>query len=141
MPAATALQPSLNIALAKRVDVVVPSPASWLVFSATYFNNWAPRFMYLSLKLIACATVTPSLVILGAPNDYSIITFLPLGPKVTSTASANCSHPIKIYDLASLPNLISLFEKCLLSCFKTCFCTLNIIVNFFNSGFFLNLIF
>jgi hypothetical protein len=39
------------------------------------------------------ATVTPSLVILGAPNDYSIKTFLPFGPKVTSTASAIKSHP------------------------------------------------
>lgn len=67
------------------------------------------------------ATVTPSFVILGAPNDCSITTFLPLGPRVTSTASASCSTPNKISALASLPNLISLAEKYLLSYFDTYF--------------------
>ena len=39
IPAATALQPSLNKALVKSVEVVVPSPATVLVFSATYFTS------------------------------------------------------------------------------------------------------
>jgi len=68
IPAATLLQPSLNNALAKTVDVVVPSPASSLVLLATLFTNYAPMFICLSLNSIDLATVTPSLVILGAPN-------------------------------------------------------------------------
>jgi len=68
IPAATLLHPSLNIALAKTVLVVVPSPASSLVLLATYFTNYAPIFIYLSLNSIDLATVTPSFVILGAPN-------------------------------------------------------------------------
>ena len=39
IPAATDLTPSLKIALAKTVAVVVPSPASSLVFEATDFTN------------------------------------------------------------------------------------------------------
>jgi hypothetical protein len=65
------------------VAVVVPSPASSLVLLATYFTKAAPIFSILFENSIALATVTPSLVILGAPKAYSITTFLPLGPKVT----------------------------------------------------------
>jgi hypothetical protein len=68
IPAATDLHPSLKIALAKTVAVVVPSPATSFVLFATYFINDAPMFSNLSLNSIALATVTPSLVILGAPN-------------------------------------------------------------------------
>lgn len=39
IPAATDLTPSLKIALAKTVAVVVPSPASSLVFEATDLTN------------------------------------------------------------------------------------------------------
>jgi hypothetical protein len=78
-----------------------------LVFSATCFISCAPRFSNLSLKEIAYATVTPSFVIFGAPKDYSMTTFLPFGPRVTSTASANFSQPFKISAQASLPNFNS----------------------------------
>lgn len=82
-PAETDLVPSLKMALAKMVALVVPSPASSFVFEATDFTKLAPMFSNLSANSIALATVTPSLVILGAPKLYSITTFLPLGPKVT----------------------------------------------------------
>lgn len=68
MPAATDLQPSLKMALAKTVAVVVPSPATSLVLVDTVFNKEAPMFSNLSDNSIDLATVTPSLVILGAPN-------------------------------------------------------------------------
>jgi len=68
IPAATLLQPSLNILLASTVEVVVPSPASSLVLEATYFSSWAPMFICLFLNSMLLATVTPSLVILGAPK-------------------------------------------------------------------------
>jgi hypothetical protein len=71
------------MALAKIVADVVPSPASSLVFYATDLTRLAPIFSNLSLNSTAFATVTPSLVIFGGPKDYSITTFLPLGPKVT----------------------------------------------------------
>ena len=41
------------------------------------------------------------LVINGAPKDFSITTFLPLGPSVTLTASASWFTPSKIPFLAS----------------------------------------
>ena len=69
--------------------MVVPSPASSLVFEATPLTNEAPMFSNLSGKSIDLATVTPSLVIFGPPKDYSIMTFLPFGPIVVCTASAN----------------------------------------------------
>ncbi len=39
------------------------------------------------------ATVTPSLVTVGPPNDLSIITFRPVGPIVMATALASLSTP------------------------------------------------
>ena len=83
IPAATDLHPSLKIALANTVAVVVPSPAMSFVLFATYFIKEAPIFSNLSLNSIALATVTPSFVIFGAPKVWSITTFLPLGPRVT----------------------------------------------------------
>src|SRR5690606_22864965 len=47
------------------------------------------------------------LVIFGAPNDLLMITFLPLGPKVTFTALANASTPLFRPSLASISNFIS----------------------------------
>jgi hypothetical protein len=69
------------MALARTVAVVVPSPASSLVFEATDLTKAAPTFSNLLDNCIDLATVTPSLVILGAPKDCSITTFLPFGPE------------------------------------------------------------
>ncbi len=44
IPAATSLLPSLKIAWASTVAVVVPSPAMSEVFEATSFTIWAPMF-------------------------------------------------------------------------------------------------
>ena len=88
-PAATFFMPSLIIAWASTVAVVVPSPATSLVFVATSFTSCAPMFSYGSSSSISFAMVTPSLVISGAPKDLSRTTFLPFGPNVTRTVSAN----------------------------------------------------
>ena len=61
-------------------------------------------FSYGSSNSISLAIETPSLVIKGVPNFLSKITFLPLGPKVTFTVSANLSTPTCIALLASSPN-------------------------------------
>ena len=53
--------------MAKIVAVVVPSPASSFVLLATSLTIWAPIFSNLSCNSISFATVTPSLVVLGAP--------------------------------------------------------------------------
>src|SRR6266446_2112821 len=108
MPAATALTPSRTIAWARRVAVVVPSPASVLVLLATSRTICAPMFSNLSLSSISLATVTPSLVIRGAPKLLSRTTLRPLGPKVTLTASVSMSMPCSIRSRASVPSLISL---------------------------------
>jgi hypothetical protein len=50
--------------------------------------------------------VTPSLVMPGAPNFLSIITFLPFGPNVTFTAFASASTPFLRASLASVSNVI-----------------------------------
>ena len=68
-PATTACRPSLKIASARTVAVVVPSPATSLVLLATSLTIWAPMFSYLSSSSISLATVTPSLVTVGEPND------------------------------------------------------------------------
>ena len=67
MPAVTYFTPSLTIACASMVAVVVPSPASSLVLLATSLTICAPIFSNLSSRSISLATETPSLVILGAP--------------------------------------------------------------------------
>uniref|UniRef100_A0A0A9HG95 CPN60II n=1 Tax=Arundo donax TaxID=35708 RepID=A0A0A9HG95_ARUDO len=108
IPAATDLQPSLNIAFVRTVAHVVPSPAVSLVALATCFTRLAPTFFTLSLNSMLLATVTPSFVTLGAPKLCSIITVRPLGPIVTLTASANSSTPLIIKARASTPNLMSL---------------------------------
>mmetsp|Transcript_89833 Transcript_89833/g.279574 ORF Transcript_89833/g.279574 Transcript_89833/m.279574 type:complete len:245 (+) Transcript_89833:1116-1850(+) len=111
MPAATALQPSRKIARASTVAVVVPSPATSLVLLATVLTSCAPTLtMGIAFSSMDLATVTPSLVTLGAPKDCSMTTFLPLGPIVTATASAKRLQPSSIKALASLPCLISLAE-------------------------------
>src|SRR5215216_3222076 len=108
MPAATALAPSLTIAWASTQAVVVPSPATSLVLEATSRTIWAPMFSNLSDSSISFATVTPSLVMRGAPKDFSITTLRPFGPSVTFTASARMSTPRSIFSRAFAENFTSL---------------------------------
>src|SRR3984885_11356164 len=89
MPAATSLRPSFMIEAASTVAVVVPSPARSLVLEATSRTICAPMFSNLSSSSISLATVTPSLVMRGAPYDLSRITLRPFGPSVTLTALAD----------------------------------------------------
>src|ERR1700733_14027107 len=92
-PAATLRSPSVMRAWARTVAVVVPSPATSLVLVATSLASWAPRFSCGSSSSISRATVTPSLVMVGAPHFLSITTLRPLGPSVTLTASARRLTP------------------------------------------------
>src|SRR5215204_6793257 len=94
MPAATDFAPSRTIEAARTVAVVVPSPATLLDFEATSRTICAPMFSNLSASSISLATVTPSLVTRGAPNDLSRTTFRPFGPRVTFTALARVSTPL-----------------------------------------------
>ena len=105
MPAVTALAPSRTIAWASTVAVVVPSPASSEVLDATSRSICAPMFSNLSASSISLATVTPSLEMRGAPNDFSRMTLRPLGPSVTLTASASMSTPRSILLRASVLKL------------------------------------
>src|SRR6266496_4401917 len=110
MPAATALAPSLTIACASTVAVVVPSPAWSEVFEATSRTICAPMFSNLSSSSISLATATPSLVMRGAPNDLSSRTLRPLGPSVTRTAWVSVSMPCNILSRASTENFTSLAD-------------------------------
>src|SRR5882762_1124150 len=91
------------MAWARTVAVVVPSPATSLVLEATSRTICAPRFSRLSGSSISFATVTPSLVIVGEPNFFSMTTLRPLGPRVTFTASAKRFTPRRIACRASSP--------------------------------------
>ena len=92
-PAVTLRMPSLIIAWPRTTAVVVPSPATSSVLVATSLSNWAPMFSNGSSNSMSRAIVTPSLVIVGAPNFLSRTTLRPLGPIVTLTASARRSTP------------------------------------------------
>ena len=70
-PAATFLIPACTIAWARTVAVVVPSPAMSFVAVATSRTSCAPWFWKTSSTSISRAIVTPSLVIVGAPNFLS----------------------------------------------------------------------
>src|SRR3712207_1510066 len=107
-PAATLRMPSWTSAWASTVAVVVPSPATSLVLVATFLASWAPRFSYGSSRSISRAMVTPSLVIVGAPNFLSMTTLRPRGPRVTLTASASLSTPRSSERRASSLNLMIL---------------------------------
>src|SRR5256885_14935183 len=61
-----------------------------------------------SSSSISFATVTPSLVTLGAPKDFSRTTLRPRGPSVTVTASARTLMPRSILSRASWLNFTSL---------------------------------
>ena len=80
IPAATSLRPSLMIEAVSTVAVVVPSPALSLVFEATSRTIWAPIFSNLSSSSISLATVTPSLVMRGAPTTCRARHYGPWGP-------------------------------------------------------------
>src|SRR6266852_2562866 len=110
IPAATAFEPSRTIACASTVAVVVPSPARSLVLLATSRTICAPMFSNLSSSSISLATVTPSLVMRGAPNDLSSRTLRPLGPSVTRTAWVSVSMPCNILSRASTENFTSLAD-------------------------------
>src|SRR5437016_372283 len=92
-PAATLRKPSRTRAWASTVAVVVPSPATSLVLVATSFTSWAPMFSKGFSSSTSRAMVTPSLVIVGAPNFFSSTTLRPRGPRVTLTASASLLTP------------------------------------------------
>mmetsp|Transcript_55376 Transcript_55376/g.140012 ORF Transcript_55376/g.140012 Transcript_55376/m.140012 type:complete len:225 (+) Transcript_55376:1053-1727(+) len=111
MPATTALVPSRKIARARTVEVVVPSPATSLVFEATCLISDAPTLAAFDLNSMALATVTPSLVTFGAPKLCSMTTLRPFGPSVTATASASLFAPPNIADRAAAPCLISFVAK------------------------------
>src|SRR6478736_280667 len=117
MPAATALTPSLTIAWARTVAVVVPSPAASFCLEATSRTICAPIFSNLSESSISLATVTPSLVMRGAPNDFSMTTLRPFGPKVTFTALARMSTPRSILSRASVENRTSFAAIFISSCY------------------------
>src|SRR6516162_4446885 len=92
-PAATERSPWCTIAWARTVAVVVPSPAMSLVLVATSLASWAPRFSYGFSSSTSLATVTPSLVMVGAPHFLSSTTLRPRGPSVTFTVSASLLTP------------------------------------------------
>src|SRR3984893_11261749 len=108
MPAATYFMPSVTIACASTVAVVVPSPATSEVLEATSFTSCAPMFSNLSFSSISFATDTPSLVTVGAPKERSSTTLRPLGPRVTLTASARMFTPAIMRLRAFSRNLTSL---------------------------------
>ena len=96
MPAATAFMPSRIMEWASTVAVVVPSPATSEVLDATSLTICAPMFSNLSSSSISLATLTPSLVTVGAPKLFSSTTLRPLGPRVTFTAVARTFTPLAI---------------------------------------------
>src|SRR6478736_1831133 len=104
------------MACARTVAVVVPSPAMSLVFEATSRTICAPMFSNLSASSISLATVTPSLVIRGAPKLLSSTTLRPFGPNVTFTASARMSTPRSMRARASPPKRTSLAAMLLNPC-------------------------
>ncbi len=93
LPAATRRAPSLKMACASTVAVVVPSPATSEVLDATSLTIWAPMLAILSLSSTSLATVTPSLVTVGEPHDFSMMTLRPRGPSVTLTVLARRLSP------------------------------------------------
>src|SRR5438105_7562836 len=96
---------------ARIVAVVVPSPATSLVFWATALTSLAPMFSNGSGRSISLLTVTPSLVTVGPPNDLSRITFRPVGPSVRPTARASLSAPASSFLRAS-----SVYSSCFAIC-------------------------
>src|SRR5882672_2945759 len=75
-------------------------------------------FSNLSESSISLATVTPSLVMRGAPYDLSSTTLRPLGPSVTFTESARISTPWIMRARASPPKRTSFAAMVLIPCFE-----------------------
>src|SRR6267378_2520641 len=96
------------MACASTVAVVVPSPAMSEVLLATSFTICAPMLASLSSSSISLATVTPSLVTVGEPHDFSMMTLRPRGPRVTRTALARRFKPLAISLRALDEKMISL---------------------------------
>src|SRR5262249_3019208 len=92
---------------ARMVAVVVPSPATSLVFWATALTSLAPMFSNGSGRSISLLTVTPSLVTGGPPQDLSMMTLRPVGPRVSPTAWASLSAPARSFLRAS-----SVYSNC-----------------------------
>src|ERR1051326_8181872 len=110
------------MACARTVAVVVPSPATSLVLLATSRTIWARLFSRPSFSSISLATVTPSLVMVGETNFFSMTTLRPLGPSVTFTASASTLTPRRIACRDSSPCTICFAIAFLLLVFETrCF--------------------
>ena len=107
-PAVTLRRPSVTIAWARMVAVVVPSPATSFVLVAACFNIWAPMFWNGSSSSISLATVTPSWVTVGGPHFLSMATLRPRGPRVTLTAFARASIPLLSCRRADSSNKTSL---------------------------------
>ncbi len=93
------------IASASTVEVVVPSPTTSDVLLATSLTIFAPMFLKGSGNSISLLTETPSLVTFGEPQLLCSMTFLPVGPSVTLTASANCDRPSLSCALAVSSNI------------------------------------
>ena len=116
-PAVTLRRPSAKSASASTVAVVVPSPATSEVLLAASLTSLAPMFWALSASSISSATVTPSLVTVGAPQPLSSTAVRPRGPRVLLTAAATLLTPArralrasvsKINCLAAINYLLSL---------------------------------
>src|SRR4026208_2016924 len=101
------------MACASTVAVVVPSPATSEVLLATSLTICAPMFSSASFSSISFATVTPSLVMVGAPNGRPRMTLRPRGPSVTLTALARLLTPRRIPCREALPYTIRLAMSCL----------------------------
>jgi hypothetical protein len=84
------------MACASTVAVVVPSPATSLVFEATSLTIWAPMFSSFVLELDLLGDGDAVLGDEGEPKLFSITTLRPLGPRVTLTALARASTPRRI---------------------------------------------
>ncbi len=67
-----------------------------LIADATSLTICAPILAKWFSSSISLATVTPSLVIVGAPQLFSMTTLRPRGPRVTLTASASWLTPLRI---------------------------------------------
>src|SRR5579884_1723065 len=103
------------MACARTVAVVVPSPAMSEVLDATSLTIWAPMLASLSSSSISLATVTPSLVTVGEPQLFSMMTFRPRGPSVTFTVLARMFSPLAMLCRALCEKTISLAAMTLFS--------------------------
>src|SRR5690625_797382 len=107
-PAVTFFIPIWIMFWASTVEVLVHSLAFSAVWKALFLTSLQPCFFTDFSISISFATVTPSLVMVGAPKDFWITTLRPFGPNVVLTALASLSTPDFNLFLASREKLISL---------------------------------